>query len=188
GGALGVAKAASTSAPLDPPIALLPRGNDLIVVRGTQHAMGFDPKTKTIKWFEKADPPGMSTFNKIATSAIFATMYLAETQRAASTQFGTSANDDANRERFKTAGQWESAVSKRFSKTNATGSYSYMLSDVKTSDGKGPGITGVNLDTGEADRFVLFGDREPEYVVDEIAGVVYRSHKSGKTISATQIR
>jgi hypothetical protein len=63
-----------------------------------------------------------------------------------------------------------------------------MLAYVKTADGKGPGITGVNLDTGEADRVVIFGDREPEYVIDEIAGVVYRTHKNGKEISAMQIR
>jgi len=188
GGAIGVAKAASSSGPGDPPVALLPRSGDLIVVRGTQHAMGFDPKARTIKWAEHADPPGISTFNKIATSAIFAAIYLAQTQQAMSTNLGTSENNSANADRRRTTDQWDKAVTKRFSKTNATGNYTYMLSDVKTADGKGPGITGVNLDTGEADRFVLFGDREPEYVIDEFAGIVYRTHKSGKEITATQVR
>jgi len=63
-----------------------------------------------------------------------------------------------------------------------------MLSDVKTSEGKGPGIVGVNLSTGEQEKTVYFGDREPEYVSDDVEGVIFRTHKNGKTIIALQVQ
>ena len=35
---------------------------------------------------------------------------------------------------------------------------------------------------------VYFGDREPEYVADEVDGIVFRTHKTGKTITAYAVR
>ena len=57
-----------------------------------------------------------------------------------------------------------------------------------SAEGKGPGIIGINLTTGEQERTVYFGDREPEYTADEIDGIVFRTHKNGKTITASAVR
>jgi hypothetical protein len=38
------------------------------------------------------------------------------------------------------------------------------------------------------DNWSKFKEKEPEYVVDEVDGVVYRTHKNGKEIYATDIR
>jgi outer membrane protein assembly factor BamB len=187
GGALGAIKA-SGGPPAEPPVALVRRENGLVVIRGTQNLLGFDPVKKEIAWSTRVEPPGLSTFNKIATIAAFAMVYTAQTAQAASTYYGTSENDWANANRRKTVEQWDKAVAKRYHKTSNTADYVYMLSDVKTSEGKGPGIVGVNLSTGEQEKTVYFGDREPEYVADEIDGVVFRIHKGGKTITASQVQ
>ena len=187
GGAIGALKGAAGPPP-EPPVALVQRENGLVVVRGTQHLMGFDPQKRELAWTVRIDPPGLSNFMKIATNAAFAMSFMADTAQAASTYRGTSENDWANANRMKTMDQWDKAVAKRYTKTSVTSNYVYMLADVKTPDGKGPGIVGVNLNNGEEERSVYFGDREPEYVADEVDGIVFRTHKTGKTITASEVR
>lgn len=89
---------------------------------------------------------------------------------------------------MKTLQQWDAAVAKRYHKTNNSGDYVYMLADMKTEESKGPGIVGVNLNTGEQEKTVYFGDREPEYVADEVEGIIFRTHKNGKTITASEVQ
>lgn len=63
-----------------------------------------------------------------------------------------------------------------------------MLTDVEMDNKGAPGIVGVNLDSGETEQEVVFNDREPDYVVDELHGIVVRTHKSGKQIVASSLR
>ncbi len=187
GGAIGAIRA-SGGPPAEPPLALVRRENGTVVIRGTQNLLAFDPAGKEIAWAARIDPPGLSTFNKIATIATYAMVYASYTAQAASTYYGTSENDWANANRRQTAEAWDKAMSKRYHKTTNTADYVYMLSDVKTDAGKGPGIVGIDLSSGEQERMVYFGDREPEYVADDIDGLVFRTHKNGKTIIADQVK
>ena len=75
-------------------------------------------------------------------------------------------------------------MAKRFSANAANEKFAYMLTDVDTAEGDGPGIVGVNLQTGEAERELYFKDREPDYVVDEKSGTVIRTHKGKGSIVA----
>jgi len=54
---------------------------------------------------------------------------------------------------------------------------------VLTKVGKELGIVGVNLSTGETDRELVLGTKEPEYLVDEQLGRVY-FFKGGKNLVA----
>jgi outer membrane protein assembly factor BamB len=186
GGAIG-AIAASGGGPGEPPIGIIRREDGRVIVRSTQHILAFDPARREIAWTAQFEAPGMSMFAKIATSAVFAMMYAMETQKAASTYAGTSENRWANANRRKIIDNWTAVLEKRYKKSAATNNFAYMLTDVRTDQGKGPGIVGVNLATGAAERQVLFGDKEPEYVIDEVNGVVFRTHKNGKEITALQV-
>jgi len=186
GGVRGLAK--SSPSEQDTPLAIVPRANGTLVVRGKQNLLAFDPKNRTIAWGSAFKAPGLSNFNKIMTTAAFAMAYAESTHRAATSYRGTMENDWANRDRQRAMQQYSKAMSKRYSASTATGQYAYMLTDVDTADGKGPGIVGVNLDSGEADRELYFKDREPEYVVDEQTGMVVRHHKGGGDIIGAPVK
>jgi outer membrane protein assembly factor BamB len=187
GGAIGAVRGAK-GGPGEAPLVVAPRPNGLLAVRGAQHLLAFDPKKREIAWATQVEPPGASMFVKIATSAAFAMLYTAQTAQAFSTQRGTMENDWSNSSRVKIMDDWGKVMDKRFKKSGNTEEYAYMLSDIKNDEGKGAGIVGINLNTGEIERRLLFKDKEPEYVVDEVDGVVFRTHKNGKDIVATEIR
>jgi len=168
----------------DEPIALIPRADGSIIVRGKQHLLVFDPKTRQTGWGSAFKAPGISNFAKIATVAAFAMQYGMSTAQAANTYWGTSENRWANEQRFTAIKQFDSAMAKRYSANAVNEQYAYMLTDVHTAEGDGPGIVGVNLANGEPERELYFKDREPDYVVDEKSGTVIRTHKSKGTIVA----
>ena len=78
-------------------------------------------------------------------------------------------------------------MEKRYTKSNASDAYAYMLTDIKGDEGKGAGIVGINMNNGEVERRLLFKDKEPEYVIDEVEGIVYKTHKNGKEIIAMDV-
>lgn len=168
----------------DEPIALIPRSDGQIIVRGKQHLLLFNPKTRQTGWGSAFKAPGISNWAKVATVAAFAMQYGAATANAANTYYGTTENRWANEQRFTAMKQFNAAMAKRFSANAVNEKYAYMLTDVDTAEGDGPGIVGVNLQTGEAERELYFKDREPDYVVDEKSGTVIRTHKGKGTIVA----
>ena len=188
GGAIGLTKAAMQGGPTDPPLVVVHQGDGKLVVRATQHILQFDAATRSVAWATELEAPGNSMLTKIAMGAAFAMMYAAETGHAMNTQLGTSENSGANKNRRQMIDGWESVVSKRFSKTNTKGNFTYMLTDIKLEGEKGPGIAGVNMTTGLVERKIIFGDKEPEYTVDEVGGVVYKKHKKGNEIQAIDIQ
>jgi outer membrane protein assembly factor BamB len=187
GGAIGAVRGAK-GGPGEAPLVVVPRPNGLLAVRSTNHLLAFDPKKQEVAWATQVEPPGNGLLMKIATSAAFAMLYTMQTAQAYSTYRGTMENDWANASRVKTMDNWSKVMDKRFQKSGSTAEYAYMLTDIKNDDGKGAGIVGINMSTGEIERRLLFKDKEPEYVVDEVDGIVYRTHKNGKEIFATEIR
>jgi outer membrane protein assembly factor BamB len=172
----------------DHPIALVPRGDGGVIVRGKQHLLLFQPQGKQTGWGSAFKAPGISNFAKIMTVAAFAMQYGYHTGQAASTYLGTSQNRWHNDQRFTAINQFENAMAKRYSAAALSDKYAYMLTDVDTEEGDGPGIVGVNLDNGEVERELYFKDREPDYVIDEKTGTVIRTHKGKGGIVAQQVR
>jgi outer membrane protein assembly factor BamB len=186
GGVAGMARKDKSDE--DHPIALVPRSDGSIVVRGKQHLLHFNPQTKQTGWGSAFKAPGMSNFGKIMTVAAFAMSYGYHTGQAASSYWGTSENRWHNDQRFAAINKFENAMAKRFSAAAISDQFAYMLTDVDTSEGDGPGIVGVNLVNGEAERELYFKDREPDYVIDEKTGTVIRTHKGKGSIFAQQVR
>lgn len=84
-----------------------------------------------------------------------------------------SAGWGANKNFVNTMGSYEQFMTKRYSATKTSGNYTYVLTDVKLDKENGAGLVGVNMNTGQGDRQIMFKDKEPDYQVDELTGRVF---------------
>jgi hypothetical protein len=82
---------------------------------------------------------------------------------------------------------YEQFITKRYSATKAEGNYVYVLTDLKMDKEKGAGLIGVNMNTGQGDRQILFKEKEPDYEVDEAFGRVFNL-KNARELSAFVIK
>lgn len=171
----------------DHPVAISLRENGLAVVRGKQHLLAFNPANKSIAWSVKYDAPGVPGWQKAVMFGITALSYAYNTGIAANSYYGTSQNYWANKNRVNAIRDYSAFVSKRFSATQSSGKYVYILTNIQDGKEKGAGLMGVNLDTGESNRQVLLKDKTPEYQVDEIAGRVFNI-RDGKELIAYPVQ
>ena len=167
----------------DVPIAISLRENGTAVVRGKQHIIAFDPKNKEITWSIQYPAPGVAGWQKIAMASLTAYAYASYTAKAASTYRGTSENTWANNNRSDVIKNYSQFAAKRYSTNTATNKYVYVLTEIESGKDKGAGVVGVNMDTGESDRQILFKDKEPDFKVDELAGRVFNM-KDKKELTA----
>lgn len=169
----------------DEPISISRRENGTVVVRGKQHLLAFDPRTKQIPWSTKYAAPGVPGWQKIAMTAItIASAAMSNSQEAAYFQRADYSNaSGANRNFINAMSSYEQFMSKRYTATKTGGRYVYVLTDVKQEKEKGAGVVGVNMETGQGDRQIMFKDKEPDYEVDEASGRVFNL-KNSKELNA----
>jgi outer membrane protein assembly factor BamB len=169
----------------DEPVSISRRENGTVVVRGKQHLLAFEPRTKQIAWSTKYAAPGVPGWQKIAMTAItIASAAMSNSQEAAYFQRGDYSNaSGANRNFINAMSSYEQFMTKRHTATKAGGLYVYVLTDVKQEKEKGAGVVGVNMETGQGDRQIMFKDKEPDYEVDEASGRVFNL-KNSKELNA----
>jgi len=166
---LGGAKAAASGGEeQDAPVAIHARPGGTAVVVGKQHLLAFDPAQRTIVWSLQYDAPGRAGWAKALVGAMTALTYAANMSQAAAT-----GSTGYARAASQSIADYSSFASKRWSAAEGAGKYYYVLTNVTQGKEKGAGIVGVNLDTGKADRQVLFEEKEPRYEVDELTGRVF---------------
>ncbi|MEO7445707.1 MAG: hypothetical protein ABIU55_09430 [Ferruginibacter sp.] len=145
--------------------------------------LGWDGKEK-YHTFYKA--PGVSTAGKIMgglTMAVAVTQSAAHGYAAGQSGFGTSAYnshmDQADRwSNFGAAGA--SQFSKRFNMTSGSKNYQVILTKVDDGEDKGFGLVKVNKLTGQTEGKVVIGDKKPDYLFDDVNGVIYYKDKNRK--------
>lgn len=174
GGLMGTIKAVSSSnkARLDVPVAIS-RQNGHIVVQGKQHLLGFDPLAKQQKWSLYYAAPS----DAFATIAMFAVTALASAQGNAQVAQNGSIMTSGGRQGMENIQQaldrYNRYTEKRAARaggSKATESYTYIVTKIPKS---GLGLYGVNLATGETDRELPLGAKDPDYMADEQTGRVY---------------
>lgn len=184
GGLMGTVKAVASSnkARLDVPVAIT-RQNGYIVVQGKQHLLGFDPLAKQQKWSLYYAAPS----DAFATLAMFAVTALASAQgNAQVAQNGsilTSGGQQGMNNIQSALDRYNRYTEKRAAQaggSKATESYTYIVTKLPKS---GLGLYGVNLASGETDREIALGTKDPDYLADEKTGRVYY-FKSHDTIVA----
>jgi outer membrane protein assembly factor BamB len=171
----------------DFPVAMRRREDGIVVVYGKQHVLAFDPSSRAIPWSIQYAAPGISGWEKIAMAAITAFAYANYTAAAANSYAGTSENRWANDNRLDVLQRYEKVLAKRFSATEASARYVYVLTEVKDGEKDGPGVVAVDMSTGTGDRSVLIRDKEPDYEVDERAGRLFNL-ENGKQLVAYTFR
>jgi len=170
----------------DVPIMLSRQENGQIVVRGRQHILAFDPKTKTIPWSVQYAAPGMSGWMKFAMASIYAMNYMSATYSASQTYYGTAENNRANAQRQSMIRNFSQLMNQRFSATKSGGRFVHVLTNLEEGKEKGPGLVGVDMATGAASYQILLKDKEPDYVVDEVTGRLF--NLKGKELFAYSVR
>jgi len=174
GGLMGTVKAVASSnkARLDVPVAVS-RQHGHIIVQGKQHLLGFDPVAKAQKWSLYYAAPS----DAFATIAMFAVTALASAQgNLQVAQNGGILNSGGQQgmNNIQSAlDRYNSYTEKRATNSGgsqATERYTYIVTKLPKS---GLGLYGVNLATGDTERELPLGTKEPEYLADEKAGRVY---------------
>ena len=173
----------------DEPVAIIKRETGTAVIRGKQHLISFDPRTRQIVWSSKYAAPGVPGWQKIAMTAItIASAALSQGSEASLAAQGfSSASNRENSNFIGLMSNYERFMEKRYSATKSEGNYVYVLTDLKIEKEKGAGLIGVNMNTGQGDRQILFKDKEPDYEVDEAFGRVFNL-KNSRELAAFVIR
>ncbi len=173
----------------DEPVALSRRENGTVVARGRQHLLAFDPRSRQIAWATKYGAPGVPGWQKIAMTAI--TIASAAMSRAQVNSYAAQGNwhsaGRANNNFVSAMSSYEQFMSKRYSATKADGLYVYVLTDVKEDKEKGAGLIGVNMETGQGDRQIMFKDKEPDYEIDEASGRIFNL-RNPKELTAFSVK
>jgi hypothetical protein len=186
GGALAFAK--HDTSDLDLPVVIDMRENGTAVVRGTQHALAFNPQSKEISRSTQFPAPGVSGWKLAVMAGLTALQYGYHANTALHTQLGTSENTQANRAKANAMASYEKLFNRRFTATKATSGYAYVLTNIEEDkDNKGAGLVGLNLNSGEVEHQVILKMKDPDCDVDELEGRIF-DFKDKKEITAYSVR
>lgn len=164
----------------DPPISVEKTENGRVVVRGQQHILSFDPVKQEINWSLYYAAPGASGLGiaMVAAVSAFSALsyqgYYATGSMSASTASNNISAQFARMDKY---------LDKRFSKSKNTEKTAYILTNVSDGSEEGIGVMAINLETGETSDQVVFDEKEPEYMIDQIGGRLYH-FKDKKNILA----
>lgn len=193
GGAVGALKAGASKGAdgTDDPVQLSRRENGLVIVRGMQHILGFDPVAKNIAWsstFEAPSAPGWQKVVMGALTAFTAYMNYAGSVNAQMTSgYKSFSADRYENNMISSFNTYEKFLTKRYSATKTTNNFAYIMTNLAEGKEKAAGVVGVNMTTGESDRQVMFRDKDPDYRIDEREGRIFNL-KNPKELSAFVIK
>ena len=193
GGLLGAAKAATSKGAdgTDDPVQLTRREDGLIVVRGMQHLLAFDPVSKNVPWSVTFEAPSAPAWQKIVMGALTAASAFASLSGSVNAQMSSGYRSSSavhyENNMISSFNASEQFVTKRYSATKTVGHFTYVLTNVGEGKDKGAGIVGVNLSSGQGERQIMFRDKEPDYEIDEVTGRVFNL-RNGKELSAFAIK
>jgi outer membrane protein assembly factor BamB len=187
GGLMGAVKAvkSSSKARLDVPVAIT-RHDGHIVVQGKQHLLGFDPAGQAQKWSLYYAAPS-DAFSTIAMFAV--TLAASAHGNAQVAQHGSIATSGGQQgmnniqnalDRYN---RYTETRARKIGGSKSSGSYTYIVTKLEKEQGGGVGLVGVNLGSGETDRTLALGAKEPKYLADEEAGRIFY-FKGGDQIQA----
>jgi outer membrane protein assembly factor BamB len=173
GGIKGLAKAtmAQSKARLDVPVAVLRKGN-LIVVQGKQHLMSFDPSAKKIAWSTYCAAPS-DAFGMTALFAVTAAISLQGNAMGMTSAVGSQQYNSAVDMTHRSLDAYHKQAGKRKSATKSSDGFSFLLTKVEDGSEKGVGLLGINLANGEGEKKFVLGSKEPDYRVDEAIGRLF---------------
>jgi outer membrane protein assembly factor BamB len=171
----------------DNPVSLVRQENGTVVIRGMQHLLAFDPKSRQIPWATKYEAPGISGWQSIVLTAITITAAaVSQGAEAGYSQRGDYNSAFSENSRFlNMMSSYQQTMARKYSAAKQSGNVYYVLTTIKTKEDKGSGLVGVSLMTGQPVNQIVFNDKEPDYEVDDAAGRMFNMKKG--ELSAFQI-
>ncbi|HVU25672.1 MAG TPA: PQQ-binding-like beta-propeller repeat protein [Opitutus sp.] len=173
GGLRGLGKAAvsQNKARLDVPVAIIHRGEH-IIVEGKQHLLCFDPAARKIAWSQYCPAPS-DVFGMTALFAVTAAAGLAGNGMAVQGGYGSAGYDNGVDLVHSSLDRYNQQAGKRKSATKEGDAYTFMLTHVEDGHDKGVGLVGINLANGEEEKKFVLGTKEPDYQVDDVVGRLF---------------
>lgn len=134
-------------------------------MKSSQNLMLVDKNgTEIYHAFFKA--PGTSMFAKIASTALVTavnTMSIESARERAQSQAMVYGRGEASYSLVSNP-----YMSKRYKATKSGANYQFILTNVKDEPNDGPGLVKASKNTGQAEKQIYLGTKEPEYELDEI--------------------
>ncbi|MCB9777086.1 MAG: PQQ-binding-like beta-propeller repeat protein [Alphaproteobacteria bacterium] len=170
------------------PATLMDRG-DLLVTYSDQNVIGLNPDDGSVVFHSHYAPPpptglqvtaGVAMIAASAAAAGASAYNSAQAGYARGVQGPYSSTAAAYQDRADDAaavsaafGEAAAEVMRRSKASKATENYYFILTKVKEEDDKGVGLVRVSLDDGSEQGSVIIDQRDPDYEIDEIAGMLY---------------
>jgi hypothetical protein len=163
----------------DNPVSIIRQENGTVVVRGMQHLIGFDPRSRSIVWSTKYDAPGISGWQSVVLTAITITAAAITQASEANHSYNGDYNNAYrdNQSFLNIMSSYQQLMSKKYSAAKQAGNVYYVLTTIKTKEDKGSGLIGVSLMTGKPVNQIIFNDKQPDYEVDDAAGRLFNMNK-----------
>jgi outer membrane protein assembly factor BamB len=168
---LGKAAVAQNKARLDVPVAILQRG-DRIILQGKQHLLSFDPISRKIAWSAYPEAPS-DAFGKAVLFAVTAAVAVQGNALGIQGGVGSDQYQQGVQMTHSALDSYNKEAGKRKAATQSAGAYTFMLTHVEDGGEKGVGLLGISLDSGEPAKKFILNTREPEYRVDESVGRLF---------------
>jgi len=167
GGLAGSASSLGGGDRSDPPLDVSLYGNK-VVVRGQFHVLGYDIDSQSTAWSVEFAPPGVNGLALVAMSAVTAgASYGNAIGSRGSSSFSTanayaSSTADINK-------AFQGMVSSRFAASESDANVGFFL----TIEDDDRFLVGLDLRTGERVGAIPMKEKEPNFMVDAVAGRVY---------------
>ncbi len=193
GGAVGALKGATSGGAdtTDDPVQISPQENGQFVIRGMQHILSFDPRSKAIGWSTHFEAPTAPTWQKIAMGALTAFAVMGNLNGSVNSQissgYKSSTADRYEDSMINAFSSYEKFLTKRYSATKTIGNFTYVMTNLMDGKEKAAGIIGVNMMTGQGERQIMFADKDPDYEIDEASGRVFNL-KNSKDLTAFMLK
>jgi len=151
----------------DPPLDVSLYGNT-VVVRGQFHVLGYDVDNRTTAWSVEFAPPGMSGLALVAMSAVTAgASYGNAIGSRGSSSYSTANAYASSTNNINKA--FQGMVSSRFAASESDSNVGFFL----TKEDDDRFLVGLDMRTGERVGAIPMKEKEPNFMVDAIAGRVY---------------
>ncbi len=145
---------------------------DGLFLQSSQNLMLLDFNGEQ-KFHNHFKAPGSSMFAKIAsTAAIMAVNAMSVASAQSRAQTNAYNNGGRGSAEYSLINK-NPYISKRFTASKDAANFTYILTEIKNEDEKGPGIVKVNKITGEKEKGIVLGEKEPVYEIDEIDGKIF---------------
>lgn len=139
------------------------------IIRAQYHVLAYNLETRETDWSIQFAPPGMSSFALIAMGAVTATVAAGNAAGARTSSSWATSNAYAN-SALSVTNAFQDVAAKRYAAAEKARTIAFFLTKEEE---EGMVLMGIDLATGDEVGRIAMNDKEPQFMVDDIANRVY---------------